>query len=504
MAKHSSESLLSRHPAVSREYDNASARTGASGFVSGDVGLLAWQKDNDSVWLLTATPPTWVQVGVASSDASSVLLSVRKGSAGTITHGQPCYFSGWNASGWIEVELADADDAAKMPCGGLANGSITNAADGQLVISGTITDIDTSSFSVKDSLYVSTTEGILANTRPTGSSSSIQKVGTVLRSDASSGIVIVTGVGQANVLPNIAENYVWRGDSSGQPEAVTQGSLHTNAIHTDVSSEIYGLTLKSTPVAADVLTIEDSANGYAKRKVLISAVGGTGESLSVPLYLNGLNLLCDSPGRYCYIAPGTCRNDDDDDFIVASSQLTIDSEASAGANAIDTGSVAANTSYYVFVIYNPTTTTTAGLFSLSRTSPTLPSGYTKKRFLGYVRTDGDSDFIYITSYNVGNTKYIQLEEAVEIVSGGTETSWTDIDCSSYIPQDANSGEFLVRQGAASGSVFIRPNGTTRNWMYIYTASCVLRCGVDSSRYLEYRTISPGTAYIWILGYYENL
>lgn len=44
-------------------YDNASQREGASGFVSGDLGKLARQLDDSSLWILTATTPTWVAVG---------------------------------------------------------------------------------------------------------------------------------------------------------------------------------------------------------------------------------------------------------------------------------------------------------------------------------------------------------------------------------------------------------------------------------------------------------
>jgi len=40
-------------------YANAAARTGATGFVAGDVGKIAYQTDEGSYWRLTATTPTW-------------------------------------------------------------------------------------------------------------------------------------------------------------------------------------------------------------------------------------------------------------------------------------------------------------------------------------------------------------------------------------------------------------------------------------------------------------
>lgn len=42
------------------EYADAAARTGASGFVAGDISKLARQTDNESTWKLTATTPTWM------------------------------------------------------------------------------------------------------------------------------------------------------------------------------------------------------------------------------------------------------------------------------------------------------------------------------------------------------------------------------------------------------------------------------------------------------------
>ncbi len=63
--------------------------------------------------------------------------------------------------------------------------------------------------------------------------------------------------------------------------------------------------------------------------------------------------------------------------------------AAAGANGLDTGTSAASTWYSVWVIWNGTTT--AGLLSLSATAPTMPSGYTHKARVGWVRTDGTAN-----------------------------------------------------------------------------------------------------------------
>mgnify|MGYP001455439490 CR=1 FL=1 len=44
-------------------YATAAARLAASGFVSGDLYKLALQSDNNTLWMLTATTPTWQLIG---------------------------------------------------------------------------------------------------------------------------------------------------------------------------------------------------------------------------------------------------------------------------------------------------------------------------------------------------------------------------------------------------------------------------------------------------------
>lgn len=47
-------------------YADAAARTGATGFIAADVGKFARQLDDNSIWMLIATAPTWVRVSNSS------------------------------------------------------------------------------------------------------------------------------------------------------------------------------------------------------------------------------------------------------------------------------------------------------------------------------------------------------------------------------------------------------------------------------------------------------
>jgi len=73
------------HTPITWEYDDATARTGATGFISTDVGKLAWQKDDDSIWLLTAIDPVWASFGSSGGSSLDISPSVTTGTATEIT-----------------------------------------------------------------------------------------------------------------------------------------------------------------------------------------------------------------------------------------------------------------------------------------------------------------------------------------------------------------------------------------------------------------------------------
>ena len=102
----------------------------------------------------------------------------------------------------------------------------------------------------------------------------------------------------------------------------------------------------------------------------------------------------------------------------------IDAAWAEGTNAggLDTGTVAADTFYYLFAIYNPTTQTSDALFSASKTSPTLPSGYTKKKYVGCVLTDGLGNIVGFRQ--VGNRFYYN-QIFLDIPSGLAPTTPTN-------------------------------------------------------------------------------
>lgn len=200
-------------------------------------------------------------------DAESLIVAVRKDSAGTINARQTVYLVGWDVSGGVPtVELADSSSAATMPAFGIAQSTITNLASGNVVVSGELGGLDTSSWSVGDQLYVSETAGDLTTTKPTGTAL-IQKIGQVTRDHPTFGVIQVFGAGRSNDVPNIAQNNVWMGNASGVATATSRDGLDRTAIHDDTSGEIALVTEKTSVADADLVLIEDSAASNAKKRV---------------------------------------------------------------------------------------------------------------------------------------------------------------------------------------------------------------------------------------------
>ena len=203
---------------------------------------------------------------------------------------------------------------------------------------------------------------------------------------------------------------------------------------------------------------------------------------------------------------------------------------SSGANGLDTGAEASNTWYYAFVIYNPTTNTTASLMSLSATAPTLPSGYTFFVRVGAVRNDGSSN-LYRTLQAGAFVTYIVGTNpvATPLAANGTAGTMSDasptlasVSLASWVPPTARAAymtAFTKWKDGVEGTLIVAPNtswgGTNRGPLgsvgNIYPfASTSSTARVSSAIRLALETIafawasnSTGAA-IGVLGWEDNL
>lgn len=118
---------------------------------------------------------------------------------------------------------------------------------------------------------------------------------------------------------------------------------------------------------------------------------------------------------------------------------------SNGANGLDTGAEGSSTWYYLWVIHDPATGTTAGLLSTSATSPTMPAGYTFKALVGAVYNDSGSDFD--TIYQRDRRVWIQGIKALD--DGTGQTSYASLSLSAIVPPTARS---VYGTGGATAAV----------------------------------------------------
>lgn len=201
--------------------------------------------------------------GAASTDA--VTISAKKSTAGTINKGQVVYIVTNDTTDYT-VELADADNSATMPAIGIVASTITDSAAGTVVMSGAVENMDTDTWSVGDELYVSTTAGTLTNSKPTGATTAIQKVAQVVIDNVSTGLIQVFGAGRVNDHPNMPEDNVVIGNSSGVPTNTPIG----NGL---IIAAGPALAVDPATAAANVVPVYVGADGVG---LDVSSIVGTG------------------------------------------------------------------------------------------------------------------------------------------------------------------------------------------------------------------------------------
>jgi hypothetical protein len=114
-----------------------------------------------------------------------ISLEVRNVTGATIAKGTPVYISGYSTK--PTVAKSDSDDLTTFPVIGITQAAISNNTDGVIIISGVFEDIDTSSYTAGEILYVANGGG-LTDTIPAGGSGA---VAVVAKSNATTGIIVV-------------------------------------------------------------------------------------------------------------------------------------------------------------------------------------------------------------------------------------------------------------------------------------------------------------------------
>ncbi len=153
------------------------------------------------------------------------------------------------------------------------------------------------------------------------------------------------------------------------------------------------------------------------------------------------------------------------DLETSNKSFTVDITAS-GALGLDAGAEAISTWYYLWAIANDDGTVSA-ILSASSTSPIMPSGYTKKRLVSYVRNGSAGNFVRFVQLN---TDYFYTDGGTEVGPGTfmgifyainvslSAASWTEFDLFALVPDIVDHILIQNRSDATSNYVSVKTQG----------------------------------------------
>lgn len=193
----------------------------------------------------------------------------------------------------------------------------------------------------------------------------------------------------------------------------------------------------------------------------------------------------------------------------------------SGANGLDTGSEGSGY-YYLWAIKKSSDGTTAGLFSASSVSPTMPSGYDLKRLLPFcVKNDASNNIVPFFMVGAWTRPYIGYTANTSDMSGptagtltaisaGTSTTYAAVSGNVLIPPISTVGRFMMTGVYASSnqSAYIRPTGSSLLQHSIRATNtnpipiATFDMETNSSQQFDYKISAAGISlYVDILGFY---
>ena len=118
-------------------------------------------------------------------------------------------------------------------------------------------------------------------------------------------------------------------------------------------------------------------------------------------YLQGLEVTLDTDTDHdVNVTAGEARDVSDSSDIILTGEITkrVDATWAVGDDngGLDTGTVGATSIYYIWLIQRSDTDVEDVLISLSATAPTMPTSYDKKRLIGVGKTDGSSNWTFVS------------------------------------------------------------------------------------------------------------
>ena len=135
---------------------------------------------------------------------------------------------------------------------------------------------------------------------------------------------------------------------------------------------------------------------------------------------------------------------------------------SAGGNGMLDASTIANTTYHIFLIHNPTTLVSKILASTSVSSPTMPSGYTKKARIGSIIRASGAILAFTQSDKRFMHRLNRLDRSTTLAAPASPTNLS-LTVPSGLSIDALVTVYVQELGSVGGAVLVcDPNYTDLN------------------------------------------
>jgi len=274
-----------------------------------------------------------------------------------------------------------------------------------------------------------------------------------------------------------------------------------------------------TPVDTDTLVFKDVDDTNTPKEATIATILALGGGGSTPRgHIIGLEVNV-TGDEAITIAEGQALDDTHAVLMSSANGGGSVDMTTTGINALDTGTIASDTIYYVWMCSGGSGT--GFIASLSATTPTLPTGYDdNKRYVGAVVTDATSDLIKQKTVAGGGCKReVRFTEVADAAPyrilnaadlGNGSGAATAIDCSGLLPTTSRYVIAYVKlaQPAATINTFWFVNSVSR---FMYTAGSFDAFNFEGV--FEVSSSQVGAAYgdaqdenmsFYIHGYIDNL
>lgn len=164
------------------------------------------------------------------------------------------------------------------------------------------------------------------------------------------------------------------------------------------------------------------------------------------------------------VQAGRARNSSNENDIILEAAVTLNN-LDNGLNGLDTGTVAADTLYALYVVGDSSNNNDPGVvMSANQSSPLMPVGYDMYRLIGYLRTDSTSDFLLGYWSGSSNERIFMYDAPIATaVTAGASTTDAPVILTTFVPAVAGLPVYMfydLTPAAASRILTLKPFGAT--------------------------------------------